>query len=67
MADKYESLKWKRNPQARDLVSLLHKYIDDISIQMEVNDIIYKDSKLGRHYSNNIIIWTIFFISYAGF
>ena len=61
MADKYESLKWKRNPQARDFVSLLHKYIDDISIQMQVNDIIYKDSKLGRHYSNNIIIW-IFYI-----
>ena len=63
MADKYESLKWKINPQARDLVSLLQEYIDDISIEMEVNDIIYNDSKLGRHYSNNIIIWTIFFIS----
>jgi len=51
MANKYKSLKWKRNPQARDLVSILHEYIGDISIEMEVNDIIYEDSKLGRNYS----------------
>ena len=61
MVDKYDSLKWKRTPQARDLVSLLHEYIDDISIEIEVNDILYNNSKLGRHYSNNIIIW-IFYI-----
>ena len=51
MADKYESLKWKRNSQVRDLVSILHKYIDDMSIEVEVNDIIYKDTKLGRNNS----------------
>ena len=51
MADKYKSLQWKRNPQARDLVSLLQEYIDDIvSIEIEVNDTIYENSKVGRHY-----------------
>jgi len=57
MADKYRSQKWKKNPLAKDLVSLLHEYIDDISVEMEVNDIIYEDKKRVRNYTKILSQW----------